>query len=128
MLSPQEIVNITVQARKNIEICERAKFGDCGDAAKETVKLLNSGKIESGYFVYNLPNEEQSEHSWIRIGRYVLDPTIDQFFSDLDVDLETKTYGIYFSHPSWDGDWLLNRYRGRGWWNKSFKEWLSRNY
>lgn len=119
--NPQTVINLAIESRNEIGI-ECAKFGDCADVSHNLLKKLNQNNIKAvidgGYFIYNLKNDESYEHSWIKIDNYILDATIDQFYSDLDEDLETKYYGIYFSHPQVDGNWLEKRYKGKGYWMK----------
>ena len=114
-LDPQQIVNTALQVRKLKGVCTRAKFGDCKELSEELMKmLLRQGvqaRMSGGTFITKPKDDESWEHSWLVINnRWVLDVTIDQFFSDLDVDMHTKTPGIYFSHPNWDGNVYKDRY------------------
>lgn len=112
-LDPSSIVDIAQQARQEAGIVRCAKFGDCNDVCDLTVKLLKQRKIKAkrvgGYFWTGEENGD-IEHSWIIVDNFILDPTIDQFFSTLDVDMHTEVPGIYYSHPDWDGDVYVNRY------------------
>jgi len=116
----KEVILLAQQARRNWGICDRAKFGDCKATSKGLVMLLTQAgrpaKLAHGYFkasTGDMPGNEQEtnfEHSWVEIDGDILDPTVDQFFSMLDVDLHTTVEGIYYSHPDWDGDELRERY------------------
>lgn len=114
-LDPQQVINAAILGRKNGGICDRAHFGDCQDIMKETMVVLRRAGIQAyesgGTFITNLANNDSWEHSWVQVGKHILDPTVDQFFSDLDVDMHTKTPGIYYSNPQWDGNELRNRYQ-----------------
>ena len=128
-LNPHEIVQLALRARDEYGICERAQFGDCKDTSQGLVNLLQErglhARVTGSQFIYGYDNnpayegddEEASphssnDHSWVMLNGWILDPTVDQFFSDMDVDLVTKTPGVYFSHPQWDGPKYVNRYLG----------------
>jgi hypothetical protein len=112
-LDPSTIVDIAQQARQEADITTCARFGDCKDVSNITIKLLKQrgikAQLKGGYFSPGGENGDV-EHSWIVIDGFILDPTIDQFFSELDVDMDTKVKGIYYSHHEWDGDKYENRY------------------
>ena len=116
----KKIISAVLQIRAS-EGIQRCTFGDCNDICDKTLialkKLHIPARRQSGQFITN-PNppdtdeEETWDHTWIVIeNNYIFDPTVDQFFSSLDVDLITKQPGIYYSHPDWDGDWLVKRYK-----------------
>ena len=119
---PAQIVSVAQEARKQ-EGVKCAVFGDCNAVCDLTVKLLGKMGIQAkrvgGHFRasssdsrYNFSGENSdSEHSWVLVEGYILDPTIDQFFSELDEDMHTKVEGIYFSHPEWDGNRYVKRYQ-----------------
>lgn len=108
----EEIINTAILARQRYGCHSKAMFGDCLDVSKIIVPVLNQkgipAKIHGGFFITNPSEDEKWVHSWVSIGEEILDPTVDQFFSSLDVDLVTKVPGIYYSEI--DGDWLRNRY------------------
>lgn len=114
--APSEIVAVAVAARRKYGICDkqRARFGDCNDTARMVVQMLNKmglqTQFQGGQFVCDPNDDLQFDHGWVLVDGQILDPTVDQFFSELDVDLYTKTPGVYFSHPEWDGEWLRPRY------------------
>jgi hypothetical protein len=107
-----EIINTAILARQQYG-CNPAIFGDCKNVSKIVVSALNQkgipAKLKGGQFITNPSEDEEWDHSWITIGSSVLDPTVDQFFSMLDIDLITEVPGIYYSEL--DGDWLKSRYR-----------------
>lgn len=111
------IVWCAVKARRRYGLSglTHASFGDCNAVCKLTSSLLGQQDIDSkvrGHgFIYDLSEGESFEHSYVLVDGHILDPTIDQFFSPLDVDLHTAVPGVYFSHPDWDGDWLKERYQ-----------------
>lgn len=114
-IDPQQVINAALVARKTSGVCDRARFGDCKEISEETVKILSRAGIQArlsgGTFITKPDDNESWDHSWVLVmNRWVLDPTIDQFFSDLDVDMKTKTPGVYYSHPSWDGNIYRDRY------------------
>lgn len=114
-IDPQHVVNAALSARKQGKICDRAHFGDCKEISEETLKILKRAgipaRMSGGTFITNLENKDSWDHSWVVVsGKWILDPTIDQFFSDLDEDMILKQPGVYYSHPSWDGNTLSNRY------------------
>lgn len=118
-------IEACLQARRQWGICGArtagsakgvgAVFGDCKETAKGAVALLQrqnrNARLAHGYFIADPAEDESWEHTWIEIDDYILDPTVDQFFSSLDIDLYTTVQGIYFSHPEWDGDSLKERYQ-----------------
>lgn len=108
----RQIINLALQARQQAG-CDKARFGDCRDVSERTVVLLKSmgipAKLKGGHFIANPDENDYWDHSWVVIDGEILDPTVDQFFSTLDVDLETETPGIYYS--ALDGPWLMNRYK-----------------
>jgi hypothetical protein len=114
IVDPKQVVSAALKARSDDKIC-RARFGDCRSTATATVKYLNEmgipAKLAGGQFITNPAEDEEWDHSWVQVGQYILDPTVDQFFSSLDVDMETKTPGVYYSHPLWDGSGLAKRYK-----------------
>lgn len=109
----QKIIDAALQARKDMG-CDRAEYGDCRDASERTVTLLEGmgipARLAGGQFTTNFAEGEEWDHSWVVVGDEILDPTVDQFFSPLEVDLETVVSGIYYSPV--DGGWLDDRYRG----------------
>lgn len=112
---PQQVVNAALVARKSGGVCNRAQFGDCKAISEEAVKVLQHAGIQArlsgGTFITNVDDNQSWDHSWVVVmNRWIFDPTIDQFFSELDVDMRTKTPGVYYSHPSWDGNGYKNRY------------------
>lgn len=113
-ISAESIVQACQKARRDYGIKKCSTFGDCKDVSQEVSKILKSlgitARLVGGYFLANRNYGEEYEHSWLMTDNFILDPTIDQFFSPLDEDLVTKTFGIYFSHPEWDGDKYSNRY------------------
>lgn len=114
-VDPQKVIDAALVARKTSGVCDRAHFGDCKAISEETVKaLLKTGiqaRITGGTFITKPKENESWDHSWILVmDRWILDPTIDQFFSEIDVDMRTKTPGVYYSNPSWDGNVYKNRY------------------
>ncbi|KKN96730.1 hypothetical protein LCGC14_0163740 [marine sediment metagenome] len=112
-------IDLAKQARKQF-VCDVAQFGDCSETAEGLVKLLRAkgiqAKIQGGQFITvtgDRPGFEELEewdHTWVIVGSHILDPTVDQFTSTLDVDLYTSEGGVYYSHPSVDGDELKSRY------------------
>ena len=117
-LDPSSIVDVAQQARQEAGVIRCALFGDCKDVSNDTIKLLKQkgvkAHIEGSYFYVGDENGD-FEHSWVVVDNgFILDPTIDQFFSSLDEDMHTKVKGIYFSHPEWDGDRYANRYSQHG--------------
>ena len=114
-IDPQQVVNAALTARKHGGICNRSHFGDCKELSEETLKLLKQlgipARLSGGTFTTNISDKQSWDHSWIVVsGRWILDVTIDQFFSDLDEDMILKQPGIYYSHPSWDGNTYKDRY------------------
>jgi hypothetical protein len=114
-IDPQQIINAAMVARKSVGVCDRAHFGDCKEISEHTVEVLKRAGIEcrlsGGTFTTNLKDNSSWDHSWVVVAnRWILDATIDQFFKDLDVDMKTKSPGIYYSHPSWDGNVYKDRY------------------
>ncbi len=113
-VEPNQIVDIALRARKEIGIEGCAKFGDCKEVCEKLVTLLEETKIPArlagGMFTTNIDDDEKWDHSWVIVNNNILDPTIDQFFSPLDIDMDVKTEGVYFSHPSWDGPKYVERY------------------
>lgn len=112
---PQSVVQAAIRARADEDITARASFGDCKATCVRLASLLRAAgipaQLKGGQFVCNPNNEIHYDHSWLVVSSDILDPTVDQFFSDLDFDLSTQTPGVYFSHPEWDGDWLTDRYK-----------------
>lgn len=113
--NPQQVINAALEARKTGGVCNRAHFGDCMAISEDTIKILTSlgipARLTGGTFITNPKEDDSWDHSWIIVNnRWILDVTIDQFFSELDVDMHTKTPGIYYSHPSWDGNVYKSRY------------------
>lgn len=108
----EKIINAALRARKEVG-CSPAGFGDCGDVSKRTVDILEedgiSAKVVGGLFITNVREQENWDHSWVEIGNAILDGTIDQFISELDVDLVTEVPGIYYSVI--DEGWLIGRYQ-----------------
>mgnify|MGYP000299444042 CR=1 FL=1 len=112
---PQSVVQAAIQARADEGIAGRATFGDCKAVCNRLASLLRKlgvvAQLKGGQFICDPNDEIHYDHSWLIVGGDILDPTVDQFFSDLDFDLSTQTPGVYFSHPECDGDWLTDRYR-----------------
>lgn len=118
-IAAEPVVQAALRARSG-EGIRCARFGDCKAAATATVALLRQegipAKLVHGRFVSatgDAPGfEERTEwdHSWVEVSGDILDPTVDQFFSELDEDMILETPGVYYSHPRWDGDWLVSRY------------------
>ncbi len=112
-LNPSSIVHFAQQARQESGITRCAKFGDCNDVVNKTVNLLKragiKAKLKGSQFWTD--DDMYFDHSWVIIYGNILDPTIDQFFSELDVDLETKVSGIYYSDYEWDGPKYIERYK-----------------
>jgi transglutaminase-like putative cysteine protease len=108
----RKVISAALEARKEIS-CDKAIFGDCLDVSRRTVAILNKAgipaKLTGGQFVTNPVEDEEWDHSWVIVDGEILDPTVDQFFSPLDVDLETTVPGIYYSPV--DGGWLDDRYK-----------------
>jgi hypothetical protein len=108
----RRIIEAALQARNEIN-CVKAVFGDCLDVSRRTVAILKEmqipAKLVGGQFITNFEEDEEWDHSWVMVGEEILDPTVDQFFSPLDVDLRTTVPGIYYS--AIDGSWLDDRYR-----------------
>jgi hypothetical protein len=114
-VDPQQVIDAALAARKNGGICDRAHFGDCKEISQATLQMLQKvgiqARLTGGTFITKPKDDESWDHSWLIINnKWILDPTVDQFFSDLDVDMHTKTPGIYYSHPNWDGNSLKSRY------------------
>lgn len=116
----KKIISTALQVREKEDITH-SQFGDCNDIVVKTIAELNKLRIparrQGGQFISNPSEDEEYDHTWIVIENDIFDPTIDQFFSSLDVDLITKQPGVYYSHPEWDGDWLVKRYKT---YNKSY--------
>jgi hypothetical protein len=112
--NPDSIVQACQKARRDYGVKQCSSFGDCKDISKESMIILKSvgvvAQLVGGHFLANKNDGEEYDHSWLVVDGFVLDPTIDQFFSSLDEDLTTNIFGVYFSHPEWDGDKYLNRY------------------
>jgi GNAT superfamily N-acetyltransferase len=108
----EKIINAALQARQETG-CLPTGFGDCGDTSKKTVAILKengiSAKVVDGLFITNVSVQENWDHSWVEIGNVILDPTVDQFLSEMDVDVETEVPGVYYSAV--DGGWLAGRYQ-----------------
>lgn len=112
----EKIISVAIEIREREGIgIGRAQFGDCNDIVNKTLiefkKMHINAVRQGGVFIANPYEEEEYDHTWIVINNDVFDSTIDQFFSSLDVDLITEQTGIYYSHPAWDGDWLIKRYK-----------------
>lgn len=116
-VTAESIVQACQKARRDYGIKQCSAFGDCKDVSKEVSKILRSlgvsATLTGGHFLANKNDGEEYEHSWLMID-FLLDPTIDQFFSSLDEDMETIVPGIYYAHPQWDGDKYINRYSRHG--------------
>jgi hypothetical protein len=108
-IDPQQIINAALVARKQGN-CDRVHFSACKAILEETLAILMragiSARISSGTFTTK--KNESWDHSWIVVGKWILDPTVDQFKTDSAI--KTKSPGIYYSHPSWDGNHLRERY------------------
>jgi hypothetical protein len=105
-IDPQQIINAALAARKNSN-CNQTRFEDCKELAQQTLEILKRAGIQvhlsAGTFQ---TNKESWDHSWLIImNRWVLDPAVSQF-----PNIDTKTPGIYYSHPSWDGNKYKDRY------------------
>jgi hypothetical protein len=113
------VAALVEEARLGKGVDSNAVFGDCGPVSRDLIPLLMGRgvtvRLAHGIFVSNPEEEEQWDHSWVELDidgkTYILDPTVDQFFSPLDVDLVLENEKFYFSHPDWDGDWLAERYQ-----------------
>ena len=113
-VDPQQIINAALVAREQ-GVCDRTHFSDCKTISEKTVKILQhagiQARLSNGTFITKSKKNESWDHSWIIImNRWILDVTIDQFHSELDNNIKTKTPGIYYSHPSWDGNNYKDRY------------------
>jgi hypothetical protein len=106
------VVQAAIKARKNLGI-KCARFGDCNDVSKTVAQLLKRSGIPAKWTGHYFDNGDNgyTDHSWVVVdGKWILDPTIDQFFSSLDEDMDTKIPGVYYSHPEWDGNKYVKRY------------------
>ena len=102
------------RARKTWGITKRAEFGDCSAVCRLLVEILQELGIQCRlqFGKFHTAEDEEWDHTWVetfeKYDIWILDPTVDQFYSSLDIDLETKTDGIYYSKV--DGDELASRY------------------
>lgn len=109
-----QIIKIAKDAQKFLCGNSKAVFGDCGPVSTDIVNnLADAGikaKLTHGNFIVDISQPtEITPHTWVTVGGHILDATVDQFFSILDIDLECEIPGIYF--VPFDGEYLVNRYQ-----------------
>lgn len=113
-MNKAQIIAAVKRARRFCLNGEKARFGDCGPVSFRLVEELAfldiACQMDAGTFQYTAHEEnDKLDHTWVILhDGTIIDPTVDQFFSDLDIDLVTTHPGIYF--PPVDGDYLVSRY------------------
>jgi hypothetical protein len=122
MMVVNNMIRFCMMARSEAGIGhrDRAKFGDCTAAATALKRIVegftnHTVVIKGGKFVCDYDPSDSDEplsfdHTWLEIDGIIVDPTVDQFFSDLDVDMDLVTDGMYIGHPDHDADTLKARY------------------
>lgn len=72
-----------------IEAAERAEFGDCTPVAIILKRLLEEETDKEVVIVggrFQCDEDTEFDHTWLLVDGEIVDPTVDQFYSDLDVD------------------------------------------
>jgi hypothetical protein len=111
-MNTTKIIAAAKRARKFCGIAnnERAVFNDCGPVSRQLVQELAEIGIDAqlAHGQFKCDDDTEFDHTWVVVDGVIIDPTVDQFFSDLEIDLVTHTPGLYF--PPHDTDYLNGRY------------------